>query len=306
MRQIALTKTTTAALSALLLSAGFITSSFAGPESLRDNSKDKMVQAVEQPICDPRWYISIAGGADFDSGRTDLNKAVFGESIAPFTNAFIQEHKWSDVYDHAWRIQGEIGYAWTEHLEVFGLFKYAHADATDRTRGSEVTTDFSFIGGPIFHFPISSEWDDYSSYGGELGLRCYFFPRKARIRPYFQVSGGITHVDRIGIRTFVDESAVGGPSDQEVYDGGFFNDSWVATVGGAVGVEVALTCHWSIGAQGGVQYDGVLDDNDRDLNTAGFNFGGPFNTTFRFANGVNNDSGDRLYFPVSGYVKFRF
>lgn len=286
-----------------LLTLGLFTPAYAGPERLYDSSKDKTVMAPP-PVCDPRWYISIGGGADFDSGRTDLNKAVFGKSIAPFTNAFIQKHNWNDVYNDAWRIQGEIGYVLTDHLEVFGLFKYAHAEATQRTRGSDVVFDIRPIG-PRFDFPISSEWDDYTSYGGELGLRCFFFSKHARFRPYFQVSGGGTHVDSIGIRTFVDESAIGGPSDREVYDGGFFNDTWVWSAASAVGIEVALTCHWSIGAEGGVRYESVLDDNDTDLDRASFN-PGIGTISFRFANGANNDSGDRLTFPVTGYLKFRF
>jgi len=290
----------------LLCGGGFVTTTFAGPEAISSKDKNPIVEVPT--ACEPRWYLSIGGGADFDLGRTHINKSVFAPGIAPFTTAYIKEHKWNDVYDDAWRIQGEIGYVLTEHLEAFGLFKYAQADATRRTRGSEVTNDvLNLIGGPTLHFPISSEWDDYTAYGGELGLRCFFFSKQARFRPYLQISGGGTHVDKINIRTFVDESAIGGPSDVEVFHGGFFDDSWVWTASGQMGAEFSLNCHWTIGVQGGVRYESILDDNDRDLNSSSFTIGGPFGTIpFRFANGTNDDSGDRLVATVTGYLKFRF
>jgi hypothetical protein len=166
------------------------------------------------------------------------------------------------------------------------------------------------LGGPIFHFPISSKWDDYTAYGGELGLRCFFFSKQARFRPYFQVSGGATHVDKINIRTFLDESAIGGPSDLEVFRGGFFDDSLVWTTSGQVGAEFSLNCHWVIGVQGGIRYESILEDNDRDLNrdsfTTSFPIIGSVTVPFRFANGTNDNSGDRLVGTVTGYVKFRF
>jgi hypothetical protein len=115
----------------------------------------------------------------------------------------------------------------TDHLEAFGLFKYAHADAMRRTRGSEVIFDLlNIIGGPTFHFPISSEWDDYTAYGGELGLLCFFFSKQARFRLYFQISGGVTHVDKIDIRTFVDVSAIGGPSNLKFFIMDFLKTAW--------------------------------------------------------------------------------
>jgi hypothetical protein len=119
----------------LLSAGGIFTNTFAGPEPISSKDKNPIVEIPT--ACEPKWYLSIGGGADFDLGRTTLNKSVFAPEIAPFTTVYIKEHKWNDVYDDGWRIQGEIGYVLTEHLEAFGLFKYAHADAARRTRGSE-------------------------------------------------------------------------------------------------------------------------------------------------------------------------
>jgi hypothetical protein len=65
-------------------------------------------------------------------------------------------------------------------------------------------------------------------------------------------------------------------------------------------------CHWTIGVQGGVRYESILDDNDGDLKRASFPIGGLGTIPFSFANGTNDDSGDRLVATVTGYLKFRF
>ncbi len=273
---------------------------------MADRSKDKEVQMMQQaPVCDPRWYFSIGGGADFNVGDTSINKKVDAFAVAFFTNGFIKEHSYDDVYDTGWRIQGEAGYALTEHLEIFGLFKYAHADAVNRTSGSAVVTDFSFFGGPTFVFPIGSEFEDYDSWGGELGFRFYFLPRAAHWRPYLAVAGGVSHVDAIGITTFADLSDLGGPRDQRVFNGAFFDETWIGSGSATLGLEYNVTCHWTVGVNGGIRYESKLSDDDRDLSRQGFRFGSTFVPT-NFATPSNNDSGDRWTVPVTGYVKFRF
>lgn len=300
-------KRTSAVELAAFLAIGFCGSVLAGPEQMPVSSKDKEVQMEQAAaVCDPRWYFSIGGGIDVDLGSRDLNQALepnyFNNTL---TTAYINEHDWDDVYDNAWRIQGEFGYALTQHLEVFALFKYAHADADDRTRGSHA--DFLIVPPPTV-FPISSEFDDYNSWGGELGFRFFFLPREARWRPYIALSGGATHTDSIGIATHVDFSADGGPSDFVAYGGGFFDESWVGTGAAVLGMEYALNCHWTLGVNAGVRYESSLDDDDSDFTSDAIRFPGSGGVTFDgdFLRPSNNDAGDRFYCPVTGYVKFRF
>jgi hypothetical protein len=268
----------------------------------------------QTPACDPRWYFSINAGGDFNIGTTRINDSQTttfiplvanpGGFLVGFGTANIVRHSFDDVYDSGYHVEGEFGYSLTQHLDVFARFRYAHADATDRTRGS--TFDFFTFGGPAGTIPFGSEFDDYDSWGGELGFRFYFLPRAAHFRPYVALSGGASQVDAIGIRTFADLSAFGGGSDVEIYRGAFFNDSWVGTGSAVLGFEFNIGCHFTVGVNGGVRYESRLDDDDTDLNTRGFTFTGITVTNFSFANQTNNNSGDRWTAPVTGYLKFRF
>ena len=289
----------------LFFGAETITSSFAGPESLPDYSKGKnpVIEEVA-PVCDPRWYISLGGGIDVDLGGTDLTHN-FDKDFTSFififpvaSRAEIQSHDWNNVFDDAWRIQGELGYALTQHLEVFSLFRYAHADANGRTTGSRLFVDGS---GPL---PLSSTFEDYNAWGGELGFRFYFTPRASHIRPYVSVSGGASHVDSIGIETRADLTTIGGPPNLLVYKGGFFNETWTGAGTALLGLEFVFACHWAIGVNGGVHYETTLDENDRDFRDfVNFGITSVPRRAFRQA---NDDSGDRWTAPVTGYLKFRF
>jgi hypothetical protein len=288
----------------LALAANF---AFAGPEGLPDYSKGKNPIVEVPTACEPRWYFSINSGADIDTGATDLvhgfTRNFISESFVNVpTTAVIQSRDWNNVYDNAWRIEGELGYVLTSHLELFGLFRYEHAQAPDRTTGSHVILSF-FLSDDI---PISSKFDDYNSYGGELGARYFFLPKQAKLRPYISISGGVTHVNAIGIRTTADLSQFGDSAEAPVYKGGFFDDSLVWNAGGMLGLEYRAECHWSIGVEAGVRYESQLDQNDRDFKGfTGFD-GIPIGVPLAPFRRANDDVGDRLVCPVMGYLKFRF
>lgn len=259
------------------------------------------MQAAE---CDPRWYLSIGGGVDVDVGSSDLNQGLaphyFNNTL---TTAYIKSHDWSEVYDNAWRIEGEVGYVLSQHLELFGSFKYAHADAASSATGSRAI--FDIVIAPPTIFPLTTEFDDYDAWGGELGFRFFLLSRRARFRPYISLSGGATHVDSIDMAMFVDFSGAGGPPHSEMYRGGFFDDSWIGTASAALGGELGLTCHWFIGANAAIRYQSSLSENDRDFTRGAVDFeGGRFSG--RFLRPMNNDAGERWTVPVTGYVKFRF
>src|SRR5436305_6907919 len=155
----------------LLIAGGISTKTFAGPESLPGSSTDKN-PIVEIPTCKPRWYFTISGGADFNIGGTAVTNGFTRDLFPPvpgFIVAFIKHNDWNDVYDTGYRIQGELGFVLNNYFEFFGLFKYAHQDASNRTTGSHV----SFLFG-TFDFPFSSEFGDYDSYGVEFGARFFF------------------------------------------------------------------------------------------------------------------------------------
>lgn len=257
----------------------------------------------QKPVCDPKWYFSIGGGIDIDFGDTEFEQGLETD-IALFTFIDIQSRDWDDVYDNSWRIQGEVGYALSQHLEIFGLFRYAHADADDPSGGSSVFID---VPGLFFaEIPLTSDFGDYESYGGELGLRYYFLPKQSRIRPYVSLSGGATYVDNIHLRTVADFTQIGGPSEVDIFNGGFLDESWVAAGSASLGVEVAVTCNFVVGVNGGVRYESSLEDDDSDFNSTDFDTGIFGTVPLSFANGINDDAGERWTCPVTGYFKFRF
>jgi hypothetical protein len=191
-------------------------------------------------------------------------------------------------------LQGEIGYALTRHLELFGTFRYVHADAMGRTPGGEASVRYTPLG-PDEFFPSANEFDDYNSWGGELGFRLFFVPRQARFRPYIAISGGASHVDNIDVSAFVDVSLFGLSRDQPILRTNFFAASWIGTGSAQLGLDVNLTRRWTLGVNGGVRYESPLEGRKHDLSRDGNN--NPFGEI---------DSGDRWTIPITAYAKFRF
>src|SRR5262249_15909196 len=129
-------------------------------------------------------------------------------------------------------------------------------------------------------------FDDYNSYGFQLGVRYFFLPKTSRLRPYVSIAGGASHVDSIGVDTAAE------PSNIVISRSHFFDDSWVGTVTGLVGVEYSLSCHFGVGINAGVGYSSPLSEDDSDVQDP--------------VSKVNDDAGDRVYFPVAVYAKIRF
>ena len=265
---------------AALLTAGLLTTSFAGPGP--DYSKDSK-QTVTQTVADnPRWYFSIGGGTDFDYGVTDFSNKLFADLGGPALD--IRSHSMSDVYDtNFYRIQGELGYVICPNLEIFGMFKYSAADS-EPTRGSFLVLPPNGARAEIF-----DKWGNRDEYGGELGLRYFFLPKEARIRPYISIGGGATFVDSIDIKASLGDGTV-------LFNGGIYDSSVVGTASVLVGVEVAVARHFFVGVDAGLRYESTLSDNDRDLVAAGFIPVKP----------INDNASDRLYCPLTVYAKFRF
>src|SRR4051812_27152739 len=60
---------------AALASSSFVSTTFAGPERLSYGGKDKQVEMV-QPEPDPKWFVSIGVGTDFDTEETDFENGL--------------------------------------------------------------------------------------------------------------------------------------------------------------------------------------------------------------------------------------
>ena len=285
------------ALIGMLCGAGSILPTFAGPEPIPDYSKGKE-QIVEQkapPECD--WYVSIGGGADFDFGSTEFNRSrdisgVFGQALLR-----VVSQDFDDVYNtNFYHIQGEVGYAVSPHVELFGTFNYQAAD-------SRTTTGDQLFLIPVFLIDVRSEWSDYTSYGGQLGVRYFFLSRQARFRPYISLAGGATRVEPINVKITAING--GGPisAGDVLFSGDFYGTSTVATGSALAGIEVGITRCFAIGAEAGVRYESKLAEDDTDLDRFTFL---PQRFVFPDLHKVNDNAGDRLYCPVTLYAKIRF
>ncbi len=292
---------------ALLVScvAGGLASAWAGPEPIQASAKDKEIQVIT-PVCDPRWYLNLGGGADFAVDGNLTNGFNRDLKVQTLVGAFParatgSSTNWNDVYEPAFHVQGEFGYVLTRHIELFGSFRYTHAEAVDRANDNQVLVNL--IGPSVFRF--SRDFGDYTSYGGEVGVRYFFLTKESRFRPFFSLSGGVNHVDSIDISTRVNLSSFGGPFGFEIYKGGFFDDSWVGTGTAQLGLEVRVACHWDLGVEGGIRYQSTLSQNDRDYR--GFApFDGLFAVPLKPFAASNNNAGDSWTVPLNAYVKYRF
>lgn len=279
-----------------------------GPASGLSTAANPIVEP--SPICDSKWYITVGGGLDVDLGTTNATQGFDAETLtfAPSGNGMLDlidvearfhSHKWSDAFGNSWNVDTEAGRVLGPHLEIFGLFKYASAAGNSvgddhlllMNRTSLATTDISVI----------TEFGNYNSVGGELGFRAFFLPNNSRFRPYVALSGGTAHVNDIGI-------IMRGSSGEIIYHGGFFNGTWVGTGTAKLGIKVDLDCRWSIGVEGGFRYESSVESDDAAFHPGFFRVDGPqpFEVGLKSITSFNQSPGDRCYWPVNGYVKFRF
>lgn len=275
-----------------MIGFGSALASLAGPEPIAETSKDKSV--IEQKTeVECNWYVSVGGGADFDFGSTQFNRSHVIPDLSGRAEIHVAAHDYDDVYNTNYRIQGEFGYALGQHWEFFGRFAYDAADSQ--------TTTGSFVRSVVGRLNLESNWSDYKSYGGEVGIRYFFLPRHACIRPYISLSGGATRVESIDLTTRAGNNLGPIAAGDVLFDGHFFGNSVVATGSALAGIEVPVTRCFAIGADAGLRYESKLAQNDGDLNhssIAGF--------AFPNLNKANDNGGDRLFCPVTLYAKIRF
>lgn len=299
MRTNALTKTFFLAL-ALAFSGAAFTTTFAGSA---DYSKDKAIVAPA-PVCDPRWYISIGGGFDFDYGATDFVNGVDAQVFPPddFYVEHLRSHTYNDVYDNSiYRIQGEVGYVLNPHMELFGLFKYAGGYGYRQYGDVDIEFDTQY--------PLYIDFGDYRSWGGELGFRYFFLGENApwHVRPYVSISGGATYVENISVNGYYDYNTTASSDWAPFVTGNVYDESLVGTGALLLGIEVPINCHWSFGLEGGVRYESQLDASG---DITQFSYYEDPSTPDRFTvpdlAKYNEGAGDRLYFPATAYLKYRF
>src|SRR5205823_4089208 len=110
---------------------------------------------------------------------------------------------------------------------IFANFEYETAEGHSRSNNQFI---YGIALPPPFNpsgtAGITSDWSDYHRYGGEAGSRFLFFSNESRFRPFIALSGGVSEVSAINIKSTAD---FGGGFVIQVYDGPFFGDSTIGT-----------------------------------------------------------------------------
>ena len=228
--------------------------------------------------CLSRWNLEGGLGPAFVVGGT----AVTGNDTNEGSVAAIREISMADAYETGYRAELGGSYALSPNRKITALGFYSEAE-------SEGRLDWGTVDGA----QLTGALSDYESYGGELGLRQYFAPKRAiivnSVRPYVEGRVGLAQVEAIDI--------VGAELGGEAFNGGanvpFYDGGLVGSAAGLVGVETPLTRYSTIGLETGLRYTGKLDSD-----TSALSPGNPLA-------GINN-GGSTLSVPVMLRGRYRF
>ena len=209
--------------------------------------------------------INLEGGIGVASA---IDGTMFvGEDTDPATNGGQLQNGGTDrVYDTGYRAELGGSYAINPNTKMSLLGHYEKAESSGVKNY-----------GQIFGANFNGSFSDYETYGVEAGLRHYFRPQRGfilrTIRPYVEGRVGVSRTEDIQIQN----ATLGGV---QFGDGNinFYDDSWVASGAGLVGVETPLTRYSTIGIETGLRYTTGLDADNSEIlpgtPLAGSNSGG--------------------------------
>ena len=226
--------------------------------------------------CLARWNLEGGIGAVFPAGKNILTASRTNAD----PNRDFESVSFGDAYNTGVRAELGGSYSLAPNTKVTLLGHYEHADGDGEQ-------NFGTLGGQT----LTGELSDYKAFGAELGLRQYFAPVNGivvkSIRPYVEGRAGVSRVSDIDLRngqlggTLVNESAP------------LYEDSWVGTAAGLVGVETPIAKYTTIGLETGIRYQGGLE-SDNSVFGAGSDL-----------SGINNNRG-RVSIPLTLRGRYRF
>ena len=283
---------------ALLLAAslGMTLAAHAGDETTTRtySNKDNKNVIQQPPPSEPKFYVDLTGGAEFDIHATkflsDGNTTFTGAGGGPI-RARLRSEPFENVHDPVVDANAEIGYKILPYVSLFTGFTYSHGNGHDRRIGSVLDEDGAVLGGLGNRYDLYARVGDYQAYAGRAGVKVAL-PRTLldlihapkAISPYFSLSGGGKYVESQEI-SFVSGTRL---TIVDTPYGTLFGNSWVFTGLATFGYELKLTRNFSVILEDGYGYDTKLQRG----NLPGIN-------------GVNRD-GDRLYSTVSLGAKLKF
>ncbi len=227
--------------------------------------------------CLSRWNIEGGIGAVFPAGKNIITASRVNEN----PNTDFNSISFGDAYKTGVRAELGGSYALAPNTKVTLLGHYEHAD-------NDGVQNFGVVNGQ----DLTGRLSDYNSYGAEVGLRQYFAPVNGlvlnSIRPYVEGRAGVSRVSDIGLVGSELGGATFRPNETPLYD-----DSWVGTAAGLVGVETPIARYTTIGLETGIRYQGGLK-SDTSVLAAGQPLGG-----------LNNNRG-RYSVPLTLRGRYRF
>ena len=285
---------------------------FAG-DTYSASGKDKN-PVIEKPVEEPRFYVDLLAGGEFDFHATHQitngDAYFFGPPIAPtlplatgqagrgFLPVAIKSRDFETTHDVG-TINGrlELGYRVLPYLSVFVGGTYSHSNGNKEQPDGTIFDPGALVGAAGGRYNLFADTTRYEAYSGIAGLKLntprtlldlLHIPRA--IKPYATVSAGGKYVESQDV-SFYSGAEYGAPVGGIVTSGNLrlYNSSWVFTVEGELGYELQLTRNLSVNLESGYGYDTRPERAGLDANFEGVNKGG-----------------DRFYSTVYLGAKFRF
>lgn len=227
--------------------------------------------------CLARWNLEGGVGPSFAAGKNIITASRTNEN----PNTDFNSISFGDAYKTGVRAELGGSYALAPNTKVTLLGHYEKAE-------SDGAQDWGTIG----EERLTGALTDYKSYGAELGLRQYFQPVQGvifdSVRPYVEARAGVSRVGDIGVVNTQLGGATFSADEVPLYD-----DSWVGSAAGLIGVETPIARYTTIGLETGVRFQGGLE-SDNSVLSAGSPLGG-----------LNNNRG-RVSVPVTLRGRYRF
>jgi outer membrane protein with beta-barrel domain len=236
-------------------------------------------------------FLMLAGAAEAQtSGQTTASRLVIdvGIGVDPSINGNVNSgaigtlqglatailpQSYGDVYGTGIGLHFGGGYLLNDQSEVRAMFTWQSADA-DLVRLGDI--------GPS---NLYAQYDDYKSFGLDVGYRRYFMTAGRAVKPYGEALIGIAWVDGIDAQFAAPQANVVIPSSD------FYHSTAAFTWNLNVGVLMPVSSSVDVTAQVGLRHVGGLSQVDQFAGTG--------------LEDINNDTG-RLTFPIGIGVRFHF
>lgn len=188
-----------------------------------------------------KWNLEAAVGPEYFVG----GKAFTPGDANAIPGAVPAALSMKDAYDPGFRYELGGSYALSPNRKVTLMGSYAHADGENVNLGT--------VGGQA----VTGTLTDYERYGIEAGVRQYFGIKPAPIvksvRPYVEGRLGAAKAKSIDL-----ENAQLGGAALNGGTVGLYDNSWVGTAAGLVGLETPVFKQATLGLETGIRYTGHM------------------------------------------------